>query len=181
MNVPAALKTQYHAALAMLKQTIDHCPDALWLAADGQVAFWRVAYHALFFTHLYLCPDEPSFRPWQHHRREHQFLGPLPWPPHSLPAIGQPYSKPEILEYWQVCDAMVDTAIDSLDLDAPTCGFPWYQLPKLDHQINNIRHLQHHAALLAGRLRLAAGTDLPWLGSAPRQAPRRPSALLLLE
>ena len=35
MNVPSALKTQYHAALAMLKQTLDRCPAPLWLAADG--------------------------------------------------------------------------------------------------------------------------------------------------
>ena len=52
-------------------------------------------------------------------------------------------------------------AVDRLDLDAWECGFPWYRLPKLDHQINNIRHIQHHAALLAGRLRLAAGTGIP--------------------
>ncbi len=70
-----------------------------------------------------------------------------------------------MLEYWQVCDEMVDAAVDRLDLDASECGFPWYRLPELDHQINNIRHIQHHAALLAGQLRLAAGRDIPWVGS----------------
>jgi hypothetical protein len=164
MNLQAALKGQYHAALAMLKETIQKCPDDLWTSPEQSPAFWRVAYHALFYTHLYLQPDEKAFRPWEHARKEYQFLGPVPWPPHHEPRIGDPYTKSQILEYWQLCDAMVDAAVDRLDLHAPQCGFPWYNLPKLDHQINNIRHIQHHAALLSGRLRLAAGTDIGWVG-----------------
>lgn len=41
---------------------------------------------------------------------------------------------------------------------------PWYDCPKLDHQIVNIRHVQHHAALLSGRLRSAIGVDIGWIG-----------------
>lgn len=165
MNVQTALKGQYHAALAMLKQTLDQCPDDLWAGEGPSVAFWRVAYHTLFFTHLYLQPRVEAFQPWEHAREEYQFLGPVPWPPHHQPKIGEPYTKPQILEYWQFCDAMVDAAVDRLDLAASDCGFPWYQLPKLDHQINNIRHIQHHAALLSGRLRLATKADIRWVGS----------------
>jgi hypothetical protein len=164
MNVQAALKGQYHAALAMLKEAIDQCPDDLWAGGNYPIAFWRVAYHTLFYTHLYLQPNERAFRPWEHHRDEHQFLAALPWPPHRPPKIGEPYSKVRIIDYWRFCDVLVDAAVDRLDLDAQECGFPWYRLPKLDHQINNIRHIQHHAALLAGRLRLASGTDIGWVG-----------------
>jgi hypothetical protein len=164
MNVRAALKGQYHAALAMLKQAIEQCPDDLWTGGTP-VAFWRVAYHTLFFAHLYLHPDEQAFRPWEHHRDEHQYLGPLPLPPHRPPKIGEPYTKAQMLEYWQLCDAAVDDALDRLDLDAPECGFWWYKLPKLDHLIVSIRHIQHHAALLSGRLRQATGASAAWVGS----------------
>ena len=164
MNVQAALKGQYHAAMAMLKNTIDQCPDDLWDSGKQGVAFWRVAYHALFFTHLYLMPDEKAFRAWERHRDEYQFLGALPWPPHDQPKIGEPYTKADVLEYWGICDAMVDDGLDALDLDAPECGFWWYKLPKLDHQINNIRHIQHHAATLSARLRTAVGADVQWRG-----------------
>jgi hypothetical protein len=164
MNVQAALKGQYHAALAMLKQTIEQCPDDLWAGGTYPVACWRVVYHALFFTHMYLHRDVQSFRPWPHHRDHHECLGELPYPPYGRPKIGEPYTKSQLLEYSQLCDGMIDAAVDQSDLDAQECGFPWYQLPKLDHQINNIRHLQHHAALLAGRLRLAAGLDIGWVG-----------------
>src|SRR5512143_1044451 len=95
MNVQAALKGQYHAALAMLREAIAQCPDDLWTADTYPIAFWRVAYHTLFFTHLYLQPDEQSFRPWAHHRDEYQFLAVLPWPPHRPPKIGAPYTKPQ--------------------------------------------------------------------------------------
>lgn len=164
-HVRRALKGQYHAAMAMLKQTVEECPEDLWVASDDkQVAFWRVTYHTLFFTHLYLQPNYEAFRPWQHHRAHYECLGEIPYPPYGQPKIGEPYTKSQMLEYWHVCNEMVDTAVDGLDLDAPECGFPWYQIPKLDHQINNIRHTQHHAALLAGRLRLKLGTDVKWVG-----------------
>ena len=149
----------------MLKQAIEQCRDDLWTGDDYPIAFWRVAYHTLFFTHLYLQVDEKAFSPWEHHRDEYQFLAELPWPPHRQPKIGEAYTKAQMLEYWSLCDAMIDGAVDRFDLDAQECGFPWYKLPKLDHQINNIRHIQHHAALLGGRLRLTAGTDIPWVGS----------------
>ena len=160
MNVQAALKGQYHAAMAMLKDAVERCPDDLWNDASDGAAFWRVVYHALFFTHLYLMPDENAFRPWEHHRDDAHFLGSSDREPKTT----EPYTKAELLDYWCSVDAVIDSAVDTADLDAETCGFPWYQLPKLDHQVNNIRHVQHHAALLAGRLRRTSGIDVPWVG-----------------
>jgi hypothetical protein len=59
---------------------------------------------------------------------------------------------------------MIDAGVDRLDLSAPQCGFPWYQMPTLEHQIVNIRHIQHHAAALASRLRRSAGIAIQWVG-----------------
>jgi hypothetical protein len=170
MNVQGALKSQYHAALAMVKDSIDRCPDDLWTGGEWASEFWQVAYHTLFFTHLYLQPDEKAFRPWEHHREEYQCLETLPWPPHRPPNLGEPYTKQQVLEYWALCDAMIDGGVQKLDLDANECGFWWYRMPKLDHQIMNIRHVQHHAAQLAGR-RLRAGLgEGDWVGPGPGPA-----------
>ncbi len=163
MNVQTALKGQYHASLAMLKQAVERCPDDLWEKGSCPVAFWRVAYHTLFFTHLYLQPNVEGFRPWERHRAEHECLGKLPYPPFREPEIGDAYSKEQTLEYWRVCDGMVDECVARLDLDAEESGFPWYKMSKLDHQIVNIRHIQHHAGALAGRVR-AAGREIDWVG-----------------
>ena len=163
-HLRAMLKSQYRAVLAMLGQTLERCPDGLWADDTHPNRFWHVAYHALFFTHLYLQPSEADFLPWEKHRQEYQFLGPLPWPPHRLPTIGEPYSKAEIQEYLRICEEMIDSAVDRLDLRALQCGFWWYKVPKLEHQLVNIRHLQHHTAQLVDRLRAAAGIGVDWVG-----------------
>ena len=40
-----------------------------------------------------------------------------------------------------------------------------YKLPKLEHQIVNIRHIEHHMAQLADRLRSSAGIGIQWVGA----------------
>jgi hypothetical protein len=53
----SALKSQYHATLAMLRAAIRRCPDDLWTGSGGHAnPFWRIAYHTLFYAHLYLQP-----------------------------------------------------------------------------------------------------------------------------
>jgi hypothetical protein len=163
MDVRAALKSQYHATLAMLKQAIDRCPEDLWTAGGHPSPFWQIAYHTLFYTHLYLQPDEKAFRPWEHARQEYQFLEAVPWPPHNPPKIGEPYTKAQVLDYWTACDEMIDAGVDRLDLGSPECGFSWYKMPKLDHQMMNIRHIQHHVGQLDDRLRLVRA-ELDWVG-----------------
>ena len=116
MDVRSALKRQYHAAFAMLRQTVERCPDDLWVSTAHPNATWHVAYHALFYGHLYLMPDEASFAPWEKHREEHQFLGSVPWPPHEPPKLGEPYTRAELLTYLRLVDDLVDPTLDEVDL-----------------------------------------------------------------
>ena len=166
----AVLKSQYHAALAMLREAIHKCPEELWFSERYKNACWQIAYHTLYFTHLYLQPDEKSFRPWEHHQANVQHpdgFGP-PQPDNPLPVIPRPYTQEEALMYWDFCDAMVDRAVDALDLDSPHSGFSWCKVPKLEHQLVNIRHIEHHMAQLADRLRSSAEIGVRWV-SAVRQ------------
>jgi hypothetical protein len=160
-----SFKSQYRAALQMLRQAIEQCPEDLWNSSDHTNSFWGIAYHALFFTHLYMQPNEAAFQPWEHHREEYQFLGNLPWPPHRAPKIGEPYTKAEVLTYCLACEKMIDAAVEALDLQAPDCGFWWYKMPKLEHQIVNIRHIQHHAGQLADRVHAVTGAGVDWKGA----------------
>jgi len=151
----SALKSQYHATLAMLRSSIRRCPDDLWTDAGGHAnPFWRIAYHTLFYTHLYLQPNNRVFRPWEQQQKGIQQM--------RNPPRRQPYTKAEVLTYWRICDSMVDDAVDALDLRAPHSGFGWYRIPKLEHQLVNIRHIQYHEAQLADRLRAAAGVGVGW-------------------
>ena len=175
MTIQATLKSQYHASLAMLLEAIEHCPPSLWTSPVYANRYWQVAYHVLYYTDLYLQPDEASFTPWELHRPEHHRFGPRP----DL----TPYTQAELLAYGHRCDALVDSAVDRLDLTAAGSGFSWYQMPKLEHQLVNLRHLQHHTGQLADRLRQAAGRGVRWVGGnswcirrASGPPPRRSSA-----
>lgn len=178
-NVPeqtlkAILKNQHHAALAMLRQSIERCPDDLWSDDNYTNPFWRIAYHALYYAHLYLQPKFEEFSPWEHHQTGLQYLDDMAAPPeieaiaelpHRPPQTGEPYTKAEVLEYWNLCDTMIDEWVDALNLLDPESGFSWYKLSKLEHQIIEIRHTQHHTAQLMDRVRAATDTGIDWVSS----------------
>jgi hypothetical protein len=150
----------------MLREAIELCPNDLWLDTRPTNAFWQVAYHALFFTHFYLGRDAESFQPWAEHRRDSQNEDGIPGDPDpksTLPLIPRPYSKEQALRYWAIVDGMVDPAVDAMDLSRNESGFH-YRMSKLEHQLVNLRHIQHHAAQLADRLRDARGVGVKWKG-----------------
>ncbi len=137
----------------MLRNAIERCPTGEWLSSDHKNAFWQISYHALFFAHLYLQPDEAAFRIWEKHHGDGDGVA------------GAPYTQGEVLEYWAFCDRMVDDAIDALDLDRPDSGFSWYRMSKLEHQFVNIRHIQHHAGQLIDRVRSVAHVGIHWVAA----------------
>jgi len=162
----SALKSQYHASLSMLRTAIRLCPDNLWTSSGGHAnQFWRIAYHTLYYTHLYLQPNNRVFRPWEHHQRGIQRMDtPL--------GTRRPYTKAKVLAYWSICRSMIDDAVDALDLTNPQSGFSWYKVPKMEHQIVNIRHIQYHQAQLADRLRVATGAGVGWADARRRTRTR---------
>jgi hypothetical protein len=164
MDVRPALKSQYHAALNTLHEVIEKCPDNMWNDPADKAPFWRAVYHTLFFAHFYLQQSQDRFTPWARHRDEAQYISSLPWEGNRPPKLCEPFTRNDLLEYWNDCNARIDAGVDALDLSAPQCGFPWYQMSTLEHQILNIRHIQNHAAALASRLRRSAGIAISWVG-----------------
>ncbi len=148
----------------MLEEAVRSCPDRLWADAAYENPFWRVAYHALFYTHFYLQRDEAAFVPWPNHREESNFLGPLPWPPHRQPRIGAPYTHTEILEYSSLVHVEIEAQLTEIDLDATESGFPWLPFGKAELVLYTLRHLQHHTGQLVDRVRSDAGVGIEWVG-----------------
>lgn len=148
------LVSQYHAALAMLKQTILHCPEMHWHNRNSQTAFGQVAYHALFYTHLYLQDSQQTFTPWVNHRAEYL---PSEQSPQSLP------DKATVLAYLAFCEQEVVDKVAAIDLAADS-GFHWLPFTKLELQLYSIRHIQQHVGELMERLgRDAQAID--WIGA----------------
>ena len=157
MSIKTSIQSQYHAALMMLKQAVEKCPEELWAAEDDYVnPFWHVAYHVLFYTHFYLSPTERDFIPWEQHRDEITSLET------SVKEV-QPYSAEAILEYLEFCLEQVEVQLSGMDLEAES-GFYWLPFDKLELQFYNIRHIQQHTGELCERLGAHGEIEVPWVG-----------------
>ena len=160
----------------MLRDAVEKCPDDLWTNAAHEAPCWGVAYHALFFAHLYSRRRSEEFQPWERHQADVQYPDGIPGPPEpgdQRPLLGRPYTKADVLGYWTIVDGLIDASVDAMDLASPESGFSWYKVPKLEHQIVNIRHIEHHTAQLAARVRIAADVGIEWVGA---RRDRRPQA-----
>ena len=159
MDVKNTIKSQYLASLEMLKGAIEDCPESLWSNPEYKNPFWHTAYHALFYTHLYLQKSEGDFVPWVKHKDEYRSLGSSG----EESEFGEPYSKEEILAYHQLCCEQVEEQVTSLELEAES-GFSWLPFDKLQLQFYNIRHIQHHTGELFERLGAYGDFELKWVG-----------------
>ncbi|MCP5099098.1 MAG: hypothetical protein GY943_26390 [Chloroflexi bacterium] len=170
MNIYTIIQSQYYASLEMLKQAIIKCPDATWTDNSYQNQTWLIAYHVLFYTHLYLQHTEESFTPWEKGRKEIQFMGTVPWPPHYKPEFGAPYTKEEILEYVALVQNQVAEIVPTIDLEADS-GFNWIPLNKMELQFYNIRHVMQHTGELCERLGAHGEVAVEWVFRKPDYLP----------
>ena len=155
METRSIIKSQYYAAMAMLRQAIENCPEALWEDASYNNPAWRLAYHTLIYTHFYLSPTEADFKPWEKHREDMQLLG-------LTAPEGEAYSRAEILAYLGLCLEAVEHQVDQMDLKAAS-GFEWLPFSKLELQFYNIRHIMQHTGELYERLGATGGIELGWV------------------
>jgi len=135
----------------MLHQAIAAFPEPLWIAGEPNSS-WRIAYHALFFTDLYLSPASDAFVAWEKHRSGSERF---------TDATIKPYAKAEVLEYCDGLNAGVNTRVRALALDGAS-GFDWLTMTRLEVHLYNLRHLAHHEGQLADRLRVGSGLGVPW-------------------
>ena len=165
MGMQSSLEAQFLGALEMMKRAIERCPDDLWDDQDEKNRFWHVAYHGLFYLHLYLQPSEAEMEPWSKGRENYQLMGPrLPWPPHDPIIIEHTYSRADLLEYVDFCQAQVKKQMAQVNLSAEASGFPWIPLDKFGLQIYSLRHFQSHVGELAERLWAQAEIEIEWIG-----------------
>ena len=162
MRIKETIKSQYFAALEMLRQVIMECPDSLWISAEYSNPFWNTVFHVLFYTHLYLQPREEDFVPWDKHNDEVVSLGGS----EDGEVKREPYAKEDLLAYLELVLEQAEEQVDRLDLDAES-GFNWLPFDKLELQFYNIRHVQQHTGELSERLGSQGDYEVRWVGMKP--------------
>jgi hypothetical protein len=156
---------QYGAAIDMLEDAIRLCPDPLWTAVLWKDAedvrygqFWFVAYHALFWTDLYLTGSSKGFAP------------PPPFIRGRLP--DQPYTREQVLAYLVECRQKCQSTIEALtdEKAQQRCVFEWMEPSFLELQLYAMRHVQEHAGQLSLFLGQHDVEGFDWVASARNNA-----------
>lgn len=158
---------QFGAAIDMLDDALQACPDALWCSPVWEdptdlpeyTQFWFVVYHTLRWVDLYLNGTAEGFVPAERFRRyEKREDGILPT---------TPYTKADLQAYLQECRDKCRTTIEGLTEETALalCRFDWFheEMPFLELQLYSMRHVQEHAAQLSLVLGREAGFTPDWV------------------
>lgn len=157
----AAFISQYKSALTMLANTIERCPDELWDNEVDERRYWRITYHALFYTAFYLSENADSFVPWEKHSPNYHRLGAADDNGNVI-TINHVYTKDELLTYAGFISDNVENAVNSTS-DGHESGFYWLPMDKFELHLYNIRHIQHHVGQLIERLHQNGITGITWV------------------
>ncbi len=158
----AFLRPQYENVLKMLEECIAKYPDDLWADTGYQNPAWHVAYHALYYTNIYLAPTEDEIRHWPEEQAELHYLASSAHPEYSgVFKKAVPYSRDEMISFLGLIRQYLSQYLQNLDPHAP--AWPsWYDQPRGEFHINNLRHLQHHTGELQERINSRRTTTNEW-------------------
>lgn len=158
MSVKANIQSQYHAALAMLRQVVAECPPELWDSPEYKNRTWNVAVHVLFYAHFYLHPTSEDFKPWPNLHLDGRMFDEA-----SEEEDRQVASQEDVLAFMDFLGEQIDPMVEALDLEAES-GFHWLPFNKLELQFYNIRHIMLHTGELAERLWQSGRVEIKWVG-----------------
>ena len=165
---------QFAATIQMLRAAIEACPEALWDDRSEGTPFWHIAYHALFYTDMYLEDTLEQFEAPSFHEPNAHFL------PGDYKEFGgvvatpeKAFTKEQLLGHADHCLTKCGETFEKLtdERALERCGFWWYKLNVGEFLLNNLRHTQHHTGQLLLLLRRQANIGIDWQGSKDNQPP----------
>ena len=159
------IRSQYRAALTMLRECIVKCPEEKWNDSTDGNRFWHLSYHTLFYTALYLSSEEHMIL-WPGCRPNHQFLGKTGWAPEYDPAQATVYTREELLDFVEWLFKRIDESCDDASTETPS-QFSWIPMSRMECYFYNLRHLQHHCGQLHERINVYGGGRIGWAGMSP--------------
>jgi hypothetical protein len=135
------LWSQFGAAIDMLENAIIQCPEKIWIG-EFPHPYWYSVYHCLFFLDYYSTVQMQDFQPPKPFNLDE--LNPEGIMPDRI------YTKDEMLKYLQYGRKKSFDLINGLNekniQQRVTNHYRDYNI--FENIINNMRHIQHHAAQL---------------------------------
>lgn len=151
---------QFEAALGMLRDCIEACPDEQWDGLVAKYPFWQVAYHTLCYADLYLSPSNDGYtpRPELHPKGIAEFEDEYP---------SRRFDRAELQAYLRICFGKLEEimARETAESLGGSSGFSWLKFPRAEAHLYNIRHIQHHAGQLGVFVRRCSSVDLNWIST----------------
>lgn len=151
---------QLGAAIDMLENAINACPEELWGDHKRQPEYWYVAFHTLFFLDFYFSETADGFTP------------PAPFGLEELDPAGvlppRVYTKNELLTYLAHCRKKCQRVVRALteEKSNQSCGSLRPGLSYLELYLYVMRHVQHHAGQLNLVLRQTVDSAPRWVSRA---------------
>lgn len=161
----SVITDQLDAAFAMLDECVENCPDELWHEPVAEWKFCQVAFHALFFSDVYLGKNLDSLYEQPFHRQHADEFGDYEDLKPERPRAT--YEKVFVRTYSRHCrgKAKAVLAAETEESLARRPGFDWLDFSRAEVHVYNIRHLHHHAAQLSLHLRRLTGEGASWQSS----------------
>lgn len=157
-----SISSQYRAALRMLRGAIEICPQPLWNRPRDDNPFWALAYHTVYFAHLYLKPEN-RFEPYERDVEGRAGFGSTDLGDWDKLTSEDVYSTEDVIAYLDHVFSLVHDAVLSSPFDGPS-GFHWLPFDRGEAHLYNLRHIQHHVGGLAERLRQDVDDAPNWVG-----------------
>ncbi len=159
-NLKEIIWNQFGAAIDMIENAVNLCPNNLWGNRSQQPEFWYLVYHTLFWLDFYLTATGDKFLP------------PLPFTLSELDPEGilpeRVYTKDEMLKYLEFGRKECKETIKSLDEEKSKVQFVYgsINLNFVELLFYNMRHVQHHSAQLNLMLRQKIDDAPRWVKQA---------------
>ncbi len=148
---------QFGAAIDMLENAMQACPEAVWGDRSLRPEFWYTAFHTLFYLDLYLSESDAGFSP------------PAPFTLDEMDERGllpeRVYTIEELQKYLEHGREKCRATIAAMTGDKAhrRCGFDWLDISVAELLLYNMRHVQHHAGQLNLLLRQKVDSAPRWV------------------
>jgi hypothetical protein len=164
--MPELIGQQFGAALDMLENAINACPDDQW---GGASRFWYIAYHTTFWTDYYLSdtPLEKDYQPPKTFTLSEFEDGQLP---------EREYSKTEVHAFLQHVRQRLQRQLENNkqeELLEKRFVSEYRDFSLFELLLYNMRHVQHHAAQLNLLIRQCGSNPPDWVSRGNQNGLRR--------